>query len=148
MVRFPRFCKSPMKIPLKLEYACRVMIQLKHSYASGEVRRVDELAERECVSPNYLVQILNDLRTAGLVDSRRGKRGGYLLARDPQEVTLADIVAASEGALLQGNGVPEGESGIATAELWRTVCSGVDSHLKRHRLADMGSMERTGTWQI
>lgn len=148
MVRFPRFCKSPMKIPLKLEYACRVMIQLKAGYGSGEVRRVEELAERESVSPNYLVQILNDLRNAGLVASRRGKRGGYLLARDPEEVTLADIVAASEGALLQGNGIPEGDSGLATAELWRSVIAGVEHHLKHYRLADMGTVEAAGMWQI
>lgn len=148
MLRFPRFCKSPMKIPLKLEYACRVMIQLKPSFATGEVRRVEELAERESVSPNYLVQILNDLRNAGLVESRRGKRGGYLLARDPEEVTLADIVAASEGALLQGNGGTEGDSGPATAELWRSVIGGLEQHLKRYRLADMGSVEAVGMWQI
>lgn len=137
-----------MKIPLKLEYACRVMIQLKTTFTTGEVRRVEELAEREKVSPNYLVQILNDLRTAGLVESRRGKRGGYLLVKDPEKVTLWDIVAASEGSLLQSNGAPEGESGIATARLWRLLFEHVEKQLRRQRLADMGTADRVEMWDI
>lgn len=137
-----------MKLPLKLEYACRVMIQLKPTFGSGEVRRVEDLAECERVSPNYLVQILNDLRTAGLVESRRGKHGGYLLARDPEKVTLGDIVAAAEGALLQMNGTPEGESGPATARLWRMLFEDVDRQLRGYRLADMGAVEPAGMWHI
>lgn len=137
-----------MKLPLKLEYACRVMIQLKRTYASGEVRRVEELAERERVSPNYLAQILNDLRTAGLVESRRGKLGGYLLAKDPEEVTLGDIVAASEGLLLQLNGSPEGESGGVTARVWRQVFERVSIQLRQLRLADMETVEPDLMWHI
>lgn len=137
-----------MKVPLKLEYACRVMIQLKSSFASGEVRRVEELAELEGISPNYLVQILNDLRMAGLVESRRGKHGGYLLAKDPEDVTLGDIVAAAEGALLQLNGTPEGESGPATVRLWRRIIEDVEHQLRGRRLADMGASEPAAMWQI
>ena len=53
------------------------------------------------MSANFLVQILNDLRRAGLVTSRRGQAGGYLLARAPQDVTLRQVVEAVDPALLQ-----------------------------------------------
>ncbi|MEZ5304557.1 MAG: Rrf2 family transcriptional regulator [Verrucomicrobiales bacterium] len=90
-----------MKLPLKLEYACRVLVQLAPTFGAGQVRRVEELAERERISANYLLQILNELRTAGLVQSRRGKNGGYLLAKEPASITLAEITRAVEGALLR-----------------------------------------------
>ena len=83
-----------MRLPLKTEYACQVLAQLASTYAVGEVRQVEELAAAEGLSPNYLVQILTTLRGAGLVISRRGKYGGYLLARHPETITLAEIAAA------------------------------------------------------
>ena len=78
-----------MRLPLKTEYACQVLAQLASTYAAGDVRQVEDLATAEALSPNYLVQILTTLRQAGLVISRRGKNGGYLLARHPGNITLA-----------------------------------------------------------
>ncbi len=137
-----------MKLPLKLEYACRVLIQLKPTFLSGKVRRIDDLAERECISPNYLVQILNDLRTAGLVESKRGKNGGYCLVRDPSEITMEDVVGATEGAFLQLNGASEGESGGAAAEAWKRVFESVNEELRQHRLSDLGEVEVVDSWEI
>lgn len=136
-----------MKLPLKLEYACRVLVQLKPTFVSGEVRRVETLAESEKISPNYLVQILNELRTAGLVQSKRGKNGGYFLARDPAEITLEDIVRASEGAFLQLNGSETGESGALIANVWREVFEKVNVELRKHRLSEMDG-EVAGMWHI
>lgn len=97
-----------MRLPLKTEYACQVLAQLASTYAAGDVRQVEELATAEGLSPNYLVQILTTLRQAGLVISRRGKNGGYLLARHPGNITLAEIATAMEGGSLiessPGNG--------------------------------------------
>lgn len=137
-----------MKIPLKLEYACRVMIQLRPTYTTGEVRRVENLADREKISPNYLVQILNELKNAGLVESRRGKNGGYVLAQDPESITLDDIVRAVEGPFLQLNGSKDGESGESTANLWKAVAASIEDELKKHRLASMGDPDEAGMWVI
>lgn len=108
-----------MRLPLKTEYACQVLAQLASRHASGEVRQVEELAAAERLSPNYLVQILTTLRQAGLVISRRGKNGGYLLARHPSEITLAEIAMAMEGGSLiessPGNG---GASAGRVHEAW------------------------------
>ena len=109
----------PMRLPLKTEYACQVLAQLAKRHGEGGVRQVEELASAERLSPNYLLQILTTLRQAGLVMSRRGKNGGYLLARHPDEITLAEIATAMEGAALiessPGNG---GESAGPVHEAW------------------------------
>ena len=108
-----------MRLPLKTEYACQVLAQLARTYAEDRVRQVEELAKLEELSPNYLVQILTKLRQAGLVISRRGKNGGYLLARHPDEISLAEIAIAMEGGDLieasPGNG---GASAQAVHEAW------------------------------
>lgn len=111
-----------MRLPLKTEYACQVLAQLASTYADGEVRQIEELAASEALSPNYLVQILTTLRQAGLVVSRRGKNGGYLLARHPGNITLAEIAAAMEGGSLiessPGNG---GKSAETVRAAWVQV---------------------------
>lgn len=108
-----------MRLPLKTEYACQVLAQLARTYAEDRVRQVEELAKLEELSPNYLVQILTKLRQAGLVISRRGKNGGYLLARHPDEISLAEIAIAMEGGDLieasPGNG---GASAKAVHDAW------------------------------
>lgn len=111
-----------MRLPLKTEYACQVLAQLASSYTAERVRQVEELAAAEKLSPNYLVQILTTLRKSGLVVSRRGKYGGYLLSRPPEEITLAEIALAMEGGALvessPGNG---GASAGKVREAWLEV---------------------------
>ncbi len=90
-----------MKISQKLEYACRALAQLAKSYDGKTLSRLDELAQREAVSANFLVQILNDLRRAGIIESRRGAHGGYILSRPAEKITLRQIVDAVGPSLLQ-----------------------------------------------
>ena len=77
-----------MKASLKLEYSLRVLSQLARKNKGGAVTRVEELAKLEAIPRNYLVQLLNELREGGLVDSKRGKTGGYRLAKTPEDITL------------------------------------------------------------
>jgi Rrf2 family cysteine metabolism transcriptional repressor len=108
-----------MRLPLKTEYACQVLAQLASRHEEGVVRQVEELAAAERLSPNYLVQILTLLRQAGLVVSRRGKKGGYLLARHPEEISLAEIALAMEGSvLIEGSPGNGGESSAPVREAW------------------------------
>jgi len=128
-----------MKIPLKIEYACRVLVQLEPTFGSGQVRRIDELGVREEVSPNYLTQILNELRTAGIVESRRGKHGGYALARDPGKVSLWDVVQAVEGNLLQVNSSGGGESGRLVNGALEEAFEVLEEKLARTTVADIAA---------
>jgi Rrf2 family protein len=110
-----------MRISQKLDYACRAMAQLAKRHDGRTITRLEELAQREAVSANFLVQILNDLRRAGLVESRRGKSGGYLLSREPNTIHLKEIVDAVEPSLLTFSTHTEGESGHAVRSAWEYV---------------------------
>lgn len=82
----------------KTQYAALAMLQLAQDFASGEPVQVRRIAERHGIPATFLVQILHELRRAGLVASTRGASGGYRLNRPPSEITLADVVDAFESA--------------------------------------------------
>lgn len=108
-----------------MEYACRALAQLAKQADADHLTRLEELAQREAVSSNFLVQILNDLRRAGIVASRRGTGGGYVLARAPETVTLRQIVDAVDPALIKTSVTQSGESGAAVARAWERVGAAV-----------------------
>ncbi|MCB1232679.1 MAG: Rrf2 family transcriptional regulator [Verrucomicrobiae bacterium] len=127
-----------MRLPLKTEYACQVMAQLARTYENGEVRRVEELAEAEGLSPNYLVQILTQLRPMGLVISKRGKNGGYLLGRDPKTISLAEIVSAMEGEdLIESSSGNGGKSAAKVNQAWNQVNRNLRSALEAISLTEL-----------
>ncbi len=87
-------------------------------HAKGELAHIEAMAEEEAVPPNYMVQILGELREGGLITSRRGKQGGYKLARQPELITLFDIVTLIDGALLEFGTGKEGRSGKRVIAAW------------------------------
>ncbi|GAA5115673.1 hypothetical protein GCM10023212_00800 [Luteolibacter yonseiensis] len=87
------------------------------------------------------MQILNDLRRAGLVESRRGKAGGYLLGRPANQITLRQVVDAVDPALLQCSVTPEGDSGQSVRRAWEQVSSGFQQSLDGITLDSMASKQ-------
>jgi Rrf2 family protein len=87
-----------MKLSLRGEYALRALLVLGLNYGENVVR-IQAISEQQNIPKRFLEQILNDLKSAGLVQSRRGVAGGYRLARRPEEITLAAVVRHIEGAL-------------------------------------------------
>src|SRR5437763_15036720 len=83
-----------MRISAKAEYACVAMLELAANHADAQPVRIKAIAEAQGISPRFLVQILLQLKTAGLVASVRGAAGGYQLARSPETITLASIINA------------------------------------------------------
>ena len=137
-----------MRISQKLDYACRAMAQLAKRHDGRTITRLDELAQREAVSANFLVQILNDLRRAGLVESRRGKSGGYMLARKPDTIHLREIVEAVEPSLLSFSTHTEGESGISVRAAWETVARELRDHLERVTLPHLAEKSEAPMFYI
>jgi Rrf2 family transcriptional regulator, cysteine metabolism repressor len=88
-----------VKLSVKSDYAARAVLGLARDYPSGTALCVEVLAAEQHVPRNYLVQILIELKAQGIVRSIRGKEGGYLLARPPAEITLADVLRAVDGAV-------------------------------------------------
>jgi Rrf2 family cysteine metabolism transcriptional repressor len=128
-----------MKISQKLEYACRALAQLAKHHDGRTLTRLEDLAQREAVSGNFLVQILNDLRRAGLIDSRRGKSGGYLLGRAPEAITLRQVVEAVDPSLLQCSVAREGESGQSVHHAWDQVSSSLRQALEKITVETLAS---------
>lgn len=114
-------------------------MQLAKAYDGKTLTRLDELAQREAVSANFLVQILNDLRRGGIIDSRRGAAGGYTLSRPAQNINLRQIVEAVEPTQLQNTAVDQGESGAAVHRAWETVSTELANSLENITLESLAS---------
>lgn len=87
-----------MKISAKTEYACIAMLELARRYGSGEPVRIRSIADEHGVPARFLVQILLQLKGAGLVSSTRGASGGYQLVKPPEKVSLGEVMNVIEGA--------------------------------------------------
>lgn len=123
-----------MKLSVKVDYACRVLAQLAKYHGTEELAHIEELARIEAVPANYLVQILSELRNGGLILSRRGKQGGYMLARAPEEITLYDIVKLIEGDVLELNAPGEGQSAKRVGQIWREVRAALEAKCRGYSL--------------
>ncbi len=87
-----------MKLSAKSEYACLALIDLSERINEGYVRIIS-VSERKNIPKKYLEQILLALKQAGYVKSRMGADGGYKLAKEPSEISLASIIRLMDGAL-------------------------------------------------
>lgn len=137
-----------MKLSLKVEYACQVLAQLGRSFGESSLPHIDELARAEAIPSNYLVQILNDLRTAGLIVSKRGKQGGYSLSRAPAEITLNAVVTAVDGAVLEFS---EGNAGASSAQVrsvWQDVARCLNEKTASITLENLMAGETRDMWYI
>ena len=112
-----------MMFSTKAEYGVRVMVELARrggengdDGVGGNPIPLAEIAEHDGLPLAYLEHLVARLRKAGLVDSRRGSRGGYLLARPPGQITMAEVVEALEGTIAPIECISEGTDG-------RIVCS-------------------------
>lgn len=83
----------PVIVSAKTEYACIAVLELATRHDSGEPVRIREIADAHGIPSRFLVQILLQLKSAGLVNSTRGASGGYQLARDPNEITLGEVMS-------------------------------------------------------
>ena len=124
------------------------MAQLAKNFDGQTITRLDEIAQREAVSANFLVQILNDLRKSGLINSKRGKMGGYLLAKPAKSITLYEIVNSVEPTLIDKTMSSNGESGESVSKIWRTVSSDFSNNLRQVTLEDMLPDEESGMFYI
>ena len=126
----------------KADYAVRAAIELA---AHGEApMSAERLAEAQQIPVNFLENILLDLRRAGIVDSRRGAAGGYLLAKPATEIVIADVVRAVEGPLASVRGISPDQleydgSAVPLRDVWVALRSAVRSVLEHVTIADVAS---------
>ena len=114
-----------MNLPAKTEYACLAVLELAAHFCSGsgEPVRVRQIAETHGIPSPFLVQILLQLKGAGLVESMRGAAGGYRLIKDPDDITLGEVMAIIEGPggdLSSNAGTPTAAARVLL-DAWREV---------------------------
>jgi Rrf2 family protein len=133
-----------MRVTTWAEYGLIVSVHLAHRAGEGPVA-ARELAEKERLPGDYVEQILLRLRRAGIVSSVRGARGGYLLARPPADVTVKDVLDASEHGTFEINceqhRVDDGrccdEAACSIRPVWHLLRQRIDEVLGSIRLADL-----------
>ena len=134
-----------MKLSVRGEYALRALLVLALNYDQPVVR-IQTISDQQKIPQRFLEQILNDLKSAGIVKSRRGVSGGYRLARRPEEIPLAIAVRHIEGALAPVSCVSErfyekcscpDESRCAIRSVMKEVREAVVKIMERVTVADL-----------
>ena len=115
-----------MKLSVKSDYAARAVLGLAAHYATGGIRRVDDLAKEQSIPGKYLVQILIELKAQQIVKSVRGKEGGYKLARSPAEITLGDILRAVHGEVFDTPALTDANCPAELRAAWQQLKCAMD----------------------
>lgn len=110
-----------MKASVKSDYACRAVEALALHHPNLRPLRIEEIAAREAIPANYLVQILIELKSKGLLQSWRGKAGGYALAKAPREITVGDVLRAVQGDVLEMPLLLEARCPEEIKRAWRRI---------------------------
>jgi Rrf2 family protein len=116
-----------LKLSVKSDYAARAVLGLARHYASGESVRADDLAAEQGIPPNYLVQILLELKSQQIVKSQRGKEGGYLLAKAPGEITFGDVLRCVHGAVLDSPALSDAQCPLELRGVWEKLQKTLDA---------------------
>jgi Rrf2 family transcriptional regulator, cysteine metabolism repressor len=110
-----------VKLSVKSDYAARAVLGLARYWPDGGARCVEDLAAEQGVPPNYLVQILIELKAKHIVKSQRGKEGGYRLARSPAEISFGDILRAIHGQVFDSSGLIDPQCPAELREAWKKL---------------------------
>ena len=128
-----------MNISAKTEYACLAVLELAIHFGSPEPVRLKVIADKHGIPARFLVQILLQLKGAGMVGSTRGAAGGYQLVRPPAEITLADVMAVidgSSGTVASAIGQPT-QASEALLHEWQKVADVQQDMLRGVNYADL-----------
>jgi len=88
-----------MRLSTKSRYGLRAMFDIAYNCGTAPTQ-IQDISRRQHISQRYLEQIFQSLKKGGILKSKRGPQGGYMLAREPGEITLQEIIRATEGDLL------------------------------------------------
>jgi Rrf2 family cysteine metabolism transcriptional repressor len=134
-----------VKFTAREQYGLRAMVEMAHRYGDGPVS-LSEIARTQRISQGYLEQVAAALRRAGLLISRRGAAGGYTLARQPDAITVGDVIRVLEGEIVPMTCVTDKdacappctrEGQCATRDVWLTVRRQLEKTLDSTTLAEL-----------
>lgn len=130
-----------MKISTKGRYALWLMLDLAEHADEGCIS-IKTISKRKGISEKYLEQIIKSLSEANLVESKRGKQGGYLLSRTPEEYTVGEILRVTEGSLapvscLENENLCENCGDCVTMDIWQQILEAVNDVVDHITLASL-----------
>jgi len=136
-----------MKLSTRSRYGTRLLLDMARSYRKGPVQ-LNAIARRQKVSVKYLEQILIPLKKAGYVVSKRGPKGGHMLARPPEDITIGEIVSLLEGSpelleCLANPGICDRSDECLTRPVWKEAMTAMQEKLDGVTLADLLAGERS-----
>jgi Rrf2 family transcriptional regulator, cysteine metabolism repressor len=139
-----------MKFGVGVDYSLKALLMLAERYPGSEPTRVEEIAASQGIPENYLRRLLIELKRGGLVTSQKGPSGGYLLARSPARISMADVLEIIEGDYCPVECLEEVGSGqcpkgvpCPMREVWREVRESVTVILARATLQSLADKRKT-----
>ncbi|PID80850.1 hypothetical protein CSA17_01710 [bacterium DOLJORAL78_65_58] len=130
-----------MKVNTKVRYGLRAILQIADSYGDQPVP-ISAISESQEISGKYLEQVVGTLRKAGLIISRKGVRGGYLLARAPEDITLWEIITALDshtslvGCVIEPD-ICDRSSDCLTRSIWELLSTRMQDFWSSFKLSDL-----------
>jgi Rrf2 family iron-sulfur cluster assembly transcriptional regulator len=130
-----------MKLSTRSRYGTRMMVDLAEHYDKGPIR-IASIAKRQGISIKYLEQLIIPLKKANFIKSTRGPKGGHMLAKPPDEISIGDIVKALEGGInltgcIQNPHICDRSKGCPTREIWSMATDAVYGKLNQLTLSDI-----------
>lgn len=135
-----------MEISARAEYALLALLEMATCYYQKKPLTISEITSKQAIPDRYLEQILTNLRRSGIVQSQRGAKGGYILTREPWQITVLEIMNSIEGERpeLEPSTSPTVEKSLIN-EVWQQAKSASQAVLERQTLADL--CERRNAYQ-
>jgi len=132
-----------VRISAKSDYAIRAMAELATAWGAGSVK-AEDIATAQDIPLNFLLGILRELRNGQLVRSVRGREGGYLLSRPPQEIALADVIRVVDGPLANVRDLSLSElsypgAAASLRDVWMAVRGSLREVLENVTVADLAA---------
>jgi Rrf2 family cysteine metabolism transcriptional repressor len=125
-----------MKFGVGVDYCLKALITLAERYSTAQPQRVEEIAAVQNIPENYLRRLLIELKRGGLVLSQKGPSGGYMLARHPSKITMAEVVQIIEGDYVPVECLEDGSNALcqradncAMRDVWNEVRDSVNAIL-------------------
>jgi Rrf2 family cysteine metabolism transcriptional repressor len=135
-----------VELSLKSEYAILAMLELANHFAINQPLQIRQIANQQNIPDRYLEQLLATLKRQGLVKSQRGAKGGYILSREPWEISLLEIIRGIEGydpiAEKSSKSGNESASLSVIHEVWETAQKAASNVLDGCTLKDLCDRQR------
>ncbi len=129
-----------MELSNTFKYTLLALLELTKSYKGGEYLQIKEIATLQHIPHRYLEQLLGVLRRGGLIEGIRGCKGGYVLAREPQKITLLDAFNCAQkldANISKENTILKAVEINVVEELWQEACQSAYSILQQYTLQDL-----------